>query len=302
MLNMGYGQMASSQFEPFKFALQERFPPADEKLLRDEIPEIIAVQQKMAEADPWSIRYWNGAYPAYRWHQLLMQAGRNHPGHKNGGRVAILHLAIYDATVEVGKHKAAHFRKAAYQYDPRVKKLGREPESSAFVCEWSAAAGAAHRVIGYYFPEQQASIDSQLVAFTSARLATGLQFPADIERGLEIGRQIADRYIEYAKTDRTDRRWEGSVPQADSLWSGDPGPWDPMKRQWKPLTLARPDQFRPAPPPTDWSSDMEELRQFNAEHRSSQIAWKWKSEPVWDRLIEQKTLEYDLDQIGRAHV
>jgi len=296
---IGHGQMMSYEIKPFKFNLQEQFSPADdEEFLRDEISEIIKVQEEIS--DQWSLRYWNGAYPAYRWHQLLMQVSQNHKGHKNGGRVAILHLAIYDATVEVWKHKKGRLRKAAYRYDSRVKKLGRENDISAFICEWSAAAGAAQVVISHYFPGQKELIDKQLDAFKSARLATGLQFPSDIEKGLEIGRRIAIQYIEYAKTDRTALRWEGSVPNADSLWSGDPGPWDPMKGQWKPLTLVQPDQFRPAPPPADWSSDMEELRKFNAENQTSEIAWKWKSEPVWDRLIERKILEYSLDPLEAA--
>jgi hypothetical protein len=293
----GYGQTISSSFAPFKFSLTEPVQPLSEKLLQDEMTAIKAAQQDLEAAELWTLRYWNAAYPAYRWHQLLMEASRNHQGHKNGGRVAIMHLAIYDATVEVWQHKNAHFRQAAYHYDPGIKKLGQESGASAFLCEWSAAAGAAHRVIGFYFPARKIWLDSQLVAFKAARLATGLQFPSDIEHGLAIGRQIADQYLEYAKHDRTDRRWEGRVPQADSLWSGNPGPWDPMKRQWKPLTLLQPEQFRPGPPPTDWSADMEELRQFNATHHSSTIAWKWKSEPVWDQLIERKILEYGLDPL-----
>lgn len=296
----GYGQMGASGYSPFKFELQESIPTVHEEALQREIPDITAAQQQMKAEGLWAVRYWNNAYPAYRWHQLLMQASRNHKGHKNGGRVAILHLAVYDATVEVWKHKQAYLRKAAYHYDQRVKKLGAEPEYSSSLCEWSTAAGAAHQVIGYYFPEQQAMLDSHLVAFKSARLATGLVFPSDIEQGLEIGRKIAQQYIEYAKTDRTDRRWEGQVPQADSLWSGNPSPWDPMKKQWKPLTLEQADQFRPGPPPTDWTADMEELRQFNAAHQSSTIAWKWKSEPVWDLLVERKILEYNLNPLEAA--
>jgi hypothetical protein len=297
---IGYGQTASVSYKPFKYELQESFSPVNEQQLRDEISEIISIQQQMDEEDAWNISYWNNSYPSYRWHQLLMQASRNHKGHKNGGRVAILHLSIYDAMVEVWKQKEAHFRQSAYEYDQRVKKHGQETGFSSFICEWSAAAGAAHRVIGFYFPEQKEMLDSQLVAFQSARLATGLQFPSDIRKGLEIGRRIADQYIEYAKDDRTGRRWEGSVPKSDSLWSGNPGPWDPMKRQWKPLTLLQADQFRPAPPPTDWSADMAELRQFNATHRASEIAWKWKSEPVWDLLIERKILEYNLNPLEAA--
>ncbi|MEM9340337.1 MAG: hypothetical protein AAGA66_16500 [Bacteroidota bacterium] len=132
----GHGQTNASPFKPFKFELQERFLPVDEKLLQDEVSAIVSIQQKMEKEELWTIRYWNNAYPSYRWHQLLMQASRNHKGHKNGGRVAIMHLAIYDAMVEVWKHKKAHFRKAAYQYDTRVKKLGQVTDYSAFICEW----------------------------------------------------------------------------------------------------------------------------------------------------------------------
>ena len=297
--NVSYGQKELAPFKPFKFELEESFSHVHESLLKDEISKITAFQKEM-EADTWSIKYWNNSYPSYRWHQLLMKVSQRHKGHKHGGRVAIMHLAIYDALVEVWRRKSTNPQKAPYQYDSKVKKLGKEADFSTFLCEWSAAAGAAHQVIEYYFPEQKKLLDSNLIAFKSARLATGLQFPSDIEKGLEIGRKIANEYIEYAKNDRTNLRWEGTVPKSDSLWSGNPGPWDPMKRQWKPLTLTRANQFRPGPPPKDWTSDMEELKQFNTEHESSEIAWKWKSQPIWDRLIERKILEYNLNPLEAA--
>jgi len=74
----GYGQRTSSEFKPFKFELGERMSPSDEKELRDDIPAITAVQRELAEQDPWSVKCWNDAYPGYRWHQLLMEASRNH--------------------------------------------------------------------------------------------------------------------------------------------------------------------------------------------------------------------------------
>lgn len=295
---IAHTQEAFSRFKPFMFDIQEQFQPVDEDQLIGEIPQVAAAQEAM-KGDLWSIKYWNDAYPAYRWHQLLMEASRKHQGHKNGGRVVIMHLAIYDATVAVWTHKRRHDQQAPFQ-SGGVKRYGDAPEYSSFICEWSAAAAAAHRIIAYYFPEQKDWLDEKLADFKAARLATGLQFPSDMDKGLAIGRQIADQYIEYARGDRTDLRWNGTVPTADSLWSGTPNPWDPMKGQWKPLTLERADQFRPGPPPTDWTADMEELRRFNAENKTSDIAWKWKSEPIWDLLIERKILEYDLNPMEAA--
>ncbi len=300
LYQIGFGQEPYAKFESFKFELDESFELENTELSENDINRIAQAQEEM-KADSWSLKYWNDSYPSYRWHQILIEASKNHKGHKNGGRVAIMHLAIYDAMVEVWKHKKAYPQKAASQLDSRIELLSQEPEYSTFICEWSAAAGAAQLVISHYFPEQSDFIDSRLEEFKLARLATGIQTPSDIEKGLEIGRKIAEKYIQYAKDDRTDIQWTGTVPEADSLWSGNPGPWDPMKRQWKPLTLLQADQFRPAPPPTDWTADMEELRKFNAENDYSEIAWKWKSEPIWDLTLERKILEYGLSPLESAY-
>ncbi|MEL7124112.1 MAG: vanadium-dependent haloperoxidase, partial [Bacteroidota bacterium] len=293
-------QVQINDFRPFKFQLEETFSTVNANELEQEIAKIIGLQEGIHDEDIRAINYWNASYPSYRWHQIMMEVSRAHKGHKNGGRVVILHLSIYDALTEVWKHKKQHKVPYPFQQNATVQKLGREKAYSSFICEWSAAAGAAKKVIGYYFPNKKPYLDSLLTEFQEARLRTGLQLPSDIERGIAIGEKIANQYIEYAKTDRTDRIWEGQVPNADSLWSGNPGKWDPMKRQWRPLTLLSADQFRPSPPPTDWTEDMEELRRFNATHQYSEIAWKWKSAPVWDNLLERKILEYDLGPFEAA--
>ncbi|MEO1055089.1 MAG: phosphatase PAP2 family protein [Bacteroidota bacterium] len=293
-------QVRLNDFKPFKFQLEETHSPISGTQLKQEIAEVMELQAGINEEDIRVINYWNAAYPSYRWHQIMMEVSSTHKGHKNGGRVAILHLSIYDALTAVWKHKKQYQTTAPFQQNANVQRLGRSRTYSAFICEWSAAAGAAREVIGYYFPDRKPYLDSLLDQFKKARLKTGLQLPSDIERGMAIGKQIANQYIAYAKTDRTDLIWEGQVPNVDSLWSGNPGKWDPMKRQWRPLTLLSPDQFRPAPPPTDWTADMEELRKFNATYQTSVIAWKWKNAPVWDNLLERKILEYDLGPFEAA--
>ncbi|WP_211217433.1 phosphatase PAP2 family protein [Neolewinella persica] len=293
-------QVEIKDFEPFKFHLEETLAPVNATELEEEIVKVIELQEGVSAADIREMNYWNASYPSYRWHQIMMEISRAHKGHKNGGRVVILHLAIYDALAEVWKNKQRHQMAAPFRQNANIRKLGRERDYSSFICEWSAAASAAHQVIGYYFPDRRPYLDSLLAQFKDARLRTGLQFPSDIERGAVIGEQIANEYIEYAKTDRTERIWEGQVPSLDSLWTGTPSKWDPMKRQWRPLTLLSPDQFRPAPPPSDWTADMEELRRFNAANKTSEIAWKWKSAPVWDNLLERKILAYDLGPFEAA--
>jgi transposase len=287
-------------YKPFKFSLEQHFALPDEKDKVDELELIILAQKNINDSVLQEIKYWNNAYPSYRWHQILMEISNDYRGHKNGGRVAIMHLAIYDAMAEVWKQKKKIDQIAPFDLSEEIEMYGVKTDYASFICEWSAAAGAAQQVIGYYFPESKLKVDTLLNRFKEARLKTGKQFPSDIEKGIQIGKAVAEKYIEYAKTDGTDEVWSGEVPNGENLWTGTPSKWDPMKAKWKPLTLESQDQFRPGPPPKNWEKEMEELRQFNRTHQSSDIAWKWKSQPIFDLLIERKILEYNLDAFESA--
>ncbi|WP_340152289.1 vanadium-dependent haloperoxidase [uncultured Marivirga sp.] len=289
-----------TEYRAFKFDFAEQFDPLSEKQMAEEIKSIQLLQENLNDSDLQQIKYWNNAYPSYRWHQILMEIGNEYQGHKNGGRVAILHLAIYDAMAVVWKRKLKFNQSPPYELNEGITQFGIKTDYSSFVCEWSAAAAAAHQVISYYFPESKGKMDSLFSQFKEARLKTALQFPSDIEKGIKIGKAIAAEYINYAKTDGTKEIWNGKIPKGKNLWLGTPSKWDPMKAKWKPLTLESQDQFLPGPPPNDWEEEMEELRQFNKTHQSSDIAWKWKSQPVFDLLIERKILEYNLDAFESA--
>jgi hypothetical protein len=295
-----FAQVKSDHYPKFKFGLDEAYKPKTRFKLKEELDSILKVQSLGGIDDPLQISYWNASYPAYRWHQVMMEIGKQHKGHKNGGRMAVLHLAIYDATVEVWKHKTKYWQLPPYHWNRNIHQMGREPEYSTFICEWSAAAGASREIIAHYFPEKDIYLDSLVEAFKISRLKSGLQFISDIEIGLQIGKAIAHQYIDYALTDSTEAIWTGKVPQRPGLWSGNPGLRDPMKAKWKPLTLQNAAQFRPKPHP-DFAEDMAELRQFNSTHLTSDIAWKWKSQPIWDDLIERKILEYDLNPLEAAY-
>jgi len=294
-------QIDQDNYTPFKFSIEYVAQESSKMDLDHDFAEIIVLQKNLTSADKQAIKYWNGAYPNYRWHQILMQISRENKGHNNGGRVVILHLAIYDAIVKVWELKERTATKPPFLENSKIRKMGRSRDYSSFVCEWSAAAGAAREIIAYYYPERSKYVNSLLERFVTARLRTGLQTRSDIEHGLVIGKEIATKYTEYARTDRTDKIWTGTIPDIDTLWTGTPSKYGPVKRQWKPLTLSSPDQFRPAPPPTDWSADMEELRQFNANNQTSEIAWKWKSEPIFDNTLERKIMEYDLEPLNAAY-
>src|SRR5690606_1216489 len=96
-----YAQFQTDHFVPFKYQLDDQFTSVRKKQVRQEVAEIVEMQQDLNDADLREMNYWNATYPSYRWHQILMEISQAHRGHKNGGRMAILHLAIYDALLAV---------------------------------------------------------------------------------------------------------------------------------------------------------------------------------------------------------
>jgi hypothetical protein len=215
-------QVQAQPYPAFRYGPMTGYQPKVSSPTQQDMAAIRGQQRALDPAARAEIRYWNAAYPSYRWHQIMMAVSDAHEGHKNGGRVVIMHLAVYDALAAVWSYKQQHPQTAPCEQSADLTCLSQPRPYSSFICEYSAAAGAAHAVIQHYFPARAAHLDSLLGQFLKARLATGLQSPADLERGLEIGRQMAGQYLAYAQTDGTNRTWSGNVPDDPTLWSGTP--------------------------------------------------------------------------------
>ena len=140
-----YTQVIRDIYPQFKFTWPEKYKPETRNTLKADLEEILQLQSEIQADDKLRIKYWNAAYPGYRWHQIMMDISAQHQGHKNGGRVAILHLAIYDATTGIWPLKEKYPQLAPFRWSREIIKYGREPEYSNFICEWSAAAGEPQR-------------------------------------------------------------------------------------------------------------------------------------------------------------
>jgi hypothetical protein len=76
----------------------------------------------------------------------MEEAGNRSKDHKNGGRMAILHLAIHDALVEVRNQKQNTPRQAPFQEHKNIKKWAKAIDYSSFICKRSTIAAAAHKI------------------------------------------------------------------------------------------------------------------------------------------------------------
>lgn len=129
------------------------------------------------------------------------------------------------------------------------------PPSPSYPSEYAVTAGAASTVLAWLFPDKAQVFMDRAQEAVNSRLLAGVEYPSDVEAGLELGRQVAELVIEHGKADRSDAQWTGSVPTEAGKWTGE-NPIFPMGGTWQTWALESPDQFRPAPPP---AYDSEEL-------------------------------------------
>ena len=114
-------------------------------------------------------------------------------------------MAIYDATVAAWDAKYAYSRSRPDELDPSFATAVSNPcEPVLLRASMRSTAGAASAVLAYLLPN-----DAQLFAALAdeaamSRLLAGVQYRSDVTAGLELGRAVAARVIEWATG-----RWHG---------------------------------------------------------------------------------------------
>lgn len=132
--------------------------------------------------------------------------------------------------------------------DPSLVTLVAVPNSPSYPSEHAAAAGAAAAVLSYLFPEDAQLFEAKAEEAMNSRLLAGVQYPSDVEVGLEIGRQVAERAIARAMAAGSDAVWDKTqAPTAAGSWTHD-NPYEPLAGTWQGWVLESGDQFRPDAP------------------------------------------------------
>jgi membrane-associated phospholipid phosphatase len=239
------------------------------------------------------IQYWNAGAPAYRWNQLATRI-IEFQDFNTFLRTpsAWMNLAIYDATIVALKAKQKYQRKRPTEVDHGLKPLIQAPATASYPCEHSVTAAAAATVLAYFYPKKADSIMQLAKQAAQSRVDAGVQFPSDMEAGWKVGEAVAQRIIEAAKKDNSDKQWSGSMKNDPKLWHG-PYPVGLTAGSFRPLVLKSGDQLRPPPPP-DFAADMQLLKDFKQNPHSVYLAHYWASLngfDIWTDLANEKIFE-----------
>jgi membrane-associated phospholipid phosphatase len=255
--------------------------PPDAATTAAEIDELLTLAGQRDESVMLQIAYWNAGPPSYRWNQIALNAinKRAMPAMTGLRGLALLHAAIYDATVAAWDGKYTYNRPRPSEVEPSLITAIPSPASPSYPSDYAATAGAAAAILGYLFPDEAAFFEAEAEAAAQSRLVAGVEYPSDVVAGLVLGRQVAEAVIARAQADGSDAPWTGSVPTEPGHWTGE-NPAAPTAGTWQTWVLASPDQFRPAPPPAydsdQLAAEMDELRAYERTPVSNAQAMFWE--------------------------
>ncbi len=126
--------------------------------------------------------------------------------------MALLNVAIADATIAAWDSKYAHNRPRPAEVRPALTTVIPTPASPAYPAEHAVTAGAAAAVLGFLFPEEAATFAALAEEAGTPACWPAPTTPAMSRPALELGQQVAKLVIERAQNDGSDAEWAGSVP------------------------------------------------------------------------------------------
>lgn len=189
---------------------------------------------------------------------------------------------VYGAYVQAAVYNAVVAIEGGYQ--PYKSALSSSPGASVD----AAVATAAHDVLLYYFPLQQAALDTDYAASLAA-----IHDGVAKSDGIQLGAAAADELVALRAGDGLNANIGFTMPApAPGVWQLPTGvnPLVPWMSHLQPFMLKSPQQFRPGPPPElnskEWAEQFNETRLYG--HRDSlvrtseqtTVARFWSSVPL----------------------
>jgi membrane-associated phospholipid phosphatase len=281
-------------------------PPPDRAATTAEIAELEALAAQRDGAALDRVSYWDAGAPGYRWNELAIKhtQSKGVVGNRAIRMLALLNVAVYDATIAAWDTKYVHNRPRPTAFKPGFEAALPTPASPAYPAEHAVAAGAASTVLSYLWPADAAMFAGLAEEAGRSRLLAGTDYPSDVAAGLELGRQVGAVVVEWARADGSDARWTGSVPNEPGKWTGT-NPIEPLGGTWKTWALASPDQFRPGPPPAPDSEQMAkeaaEVKNYARTNLTNITAAYWEYYggraiyEYWNTQAARRIFEYRLD-------
>ncbi len=115
--------------------------------------------------------------------------------------MALLNMALMDASIVCWDTKFHYFNPRPSQMDPRIKTLTGVPNFPAYISGHSTFSGAAAQILAHLVPDRATAYHAMAQEASMSRMYGGIHYRADCEVGLEVGHNIGDYAVQRALTD-----------------------------------------------------------------------------------------------------
>jgi membrane-associated phospholipid phosphatase len=148
--------------------------------------------------------FWQGN-TARLWNDILTtkmfeyQLDRNPP--RAARAYALMSIAAHDGLIACWDGKYTYWAARPNMIDPSIVTLFPNPAHPTYPSAHAMFDGPYAAVLGYLFPRDTDYFAAQAREGGDSRLWAGIHFKSDIEAGLEIGRKVGQKVIEWAQHD-----------------------------------------------------------------------------------------------------
>lgn len=279
-------------------SIQQFDAPAPLKSVAKEQAALKALVAKRTPGDLARFQWWATGGPVYRWNEILLdemqEAFVTLP--LAARHLALFHAALDDAVAIAESQRRMPARADHVAADAAIKSAPNAVNPSAY----AAAAAAAADVLAYLFPERAAIHAARAEEAIQTRLVAAVELPSDVAAGRAIGQRVAALAIARGRSDGSDAKWTGSVPEGAGKWKG-ANPIAPLAPTWQPWVLAHAAEFRPSAPPSVDSDAVQtalnELKTFARTPKTNHRAIYWevhggaRAHTLWNEIARTKLLE-----------
>jgi membrane-associated phospholipid phosphatase len=251
--------------------------PPEQAAAGQELAEMKALAGPLDATARDQIAYWDAGSPSYRWIELALEQFRTKPvtSARTVRGMSLLNVAIYDAMIAAWNAKYTYNRPRPSVIDPALAPLVAVPNSPAYPSEQAVAAGAAAAILGYLYPDDAAGFAAKAEEAAQSRVLAGVNYPSDVQAGLELGGDVAQLVIDRAKADGSDAAWDGTLPAEAGHWTGEK-PIEPLAGTWKTWVLTSADELRPPAPyaydSPEKAAELQEMAAFTRTWQTDQKA------------------------------
>lgn len=208
------GNAAAAQWRPLLLSSPSEFRPAAppdcaSSQAQTQIAEVRNFPRALTAANLNTnarALYWQTAEGVFPWAVMQLnqwvledKLERNPP--QAARAYALLGTAGYDAFIASQDGKFAYWYPRPAQLDTTLTPLFPAPNFPSYPSNHSALSTARSEVLAYLFPNRAEYIRAMGKEAGDSRIWAGIHFPMDNDAGVAIGKQVAQKFIDWAEND-----------------------------------------------------------------------------------------------------